>query len=98
MRSLIIYLCLVASLGLASTGCLWGPPKPSGTIAVPVIPVDKYPTYTIPESLDTDGQKTQVVDALFQAEKYAQVLKARVEKYNQWAKAKNTAAEDLFKE
>jgi hypothetical protein len=82
---------------LLSAGCLrvvkWREPA----VYHPIIPVEEYPDYEIPEDLQTKEDKAKIVDALMKAEKYGLKLKARVDKYNNFAKGKNLKARELFK-
>lgn len=94
-RNLLIGLLLSGLL--LSSGCLnvvrWRPPA----VKYPIIPMEEYPEYAIPEDIKTEEDKAKIVDALFKAEKHAMMLRARVEKYNEFAKGKNKQAKELFK-
>ena len=93
MKKITISILLIACL--SSSGCFtrWRQAK----IVYPVIPVQEYPSYKIPAKIETEQEKQQVVTALFEAEKYAQELKAKVEVYNDFAKGKNANAKEIFK-
>jgi len=85
---------------LCSTGCtpFWrnaGPRIPA--VQYPIIPLEEYPDYTIPAKIETEEEKGQIVEAVFLAERHAQLLRKRIEIYNAFAKGKNSQAEELFK-
>lgn len=96
MKRRILTGLLVSAL-LLSGGCLrivnWKPPA----VKYPVIPMEGYPEYSIPEDIKTEEDKAKIVDALFKAEKHAMMLRAKVEKYNDFANGKNKQARDIFK-
>jgi len=93
MRKLI--LCTLLASTLLCTGCWrrWV----GATVEYPIIPLDPYPEYTIPEDIKTEKDKEQIVDAAFKAEKYAVGLRKKVEIYNAYARGKNGKAKELFK-
>ena len=93
MRKIILVILLASCA--CSSGCGWRR-WVGATVEYPVIPIEAYPEYNIPEDIKTEKDKEQIVDAVFKAEKHAMTLRKRIEIYNAYAKAKNGEAKELF--
>jgi len=97
MKTRIVLAGLLVSALLLSSGCLrivkWQPPATK----YPIIPMEAYPEFALPEDMKTEEDMDKIVDALYKTEKHTMMLRARIEKYNEFAKSKNLQAKDLFK-